>query len=234
MAASMRQLQFIGEGKTRLVEALRPTRGPGEVLVKIAASALCGSEREDLIRGHASNFGHEASGHIVEVDENAGYAVGELVGLYAVLGCGECAECVQGRETMCLRGPEILSGWHSDYVVVPVRSLRKVDQSTDPAVAALMTGDPLGVPARSLRRVPTAAGSPVIVVGLGPVGLAHVLLRSYLGADVIGIEPSEYRRQQALALGASAVFAPGEYTGRADVVIECTGVPGVIARHRFR
>ena len=91
-----------------------------------------------------------------------------------------------------------------------------------------MTGDALGVPSRSSRRVPSSAGETVLVVGLGPVGLAHVLLRAHEGAHVIGIEPSRYRRELALHLGAAAVHEPGQYREQASVVIECTGIPSIV------
>jgi (R,R)-butanediol dehydrogenase/meso-butanediol dehydrogenase/diacetyl reductase len=65
-------------------------------------------------------------------------------------------------------------------------------------------------------------------VGLGPVGLAHVLVQSFLGARVIGIEPSAARRALGLRLGAAEVHQPGEYSGPPSTVIECTGVPAVV------
>lgn len=230
MSDDMRVLRYHGAGVVGLETAPRPIRKPGEVLVRIEASALCGSEREDLIAGHTTNFGHEAAGTVVEIEPGMPFGVGERVGLYAVLGCGGCASCLRGQETMCVKGPEVLSGWHAEYASVPVRSLRSVPQDLDAGLVALMTGDPLGVPSRSARRAPSAAGTTVAVVGLGPVGLAHVLLRAHAGATVIGIEPSEFRRDLARSVGASHTYAPGEYTEQVDLVIECTGVPSVIAQ----
>lgn len=227
---SMRRLRYTGDGTVQIERVPLPSRGPGDVLVRIEASAICGSERHDLIAGVDGNFGHEAAGVVVESDETSSLHVGTRVGLYAVRGCGECTQCVGGRETMCVHTPAILSGWHAEYAVVPERCARPVPVDVDPGVAAMMTGDPLGVPTRSARRAPspTADSGDVIVIGLGPVGLAHVLVRAFKGARVVGIEPSAYRRQLALALGAAEVHAPGDHGLTGALVIECTGIPAVI------
>lgn len=224
----MRRMRYVGDGRVELEEVPLPRRGSGELLIKIEASAVCGSERHDLISGVDGNFGHEAAGIVVDADRESSVRVGTRVGLYAVRGCGQCAQCLVGRETMCARTPNILSGWHADYAVVPERCVREVPQDIDPGIAAMMTGDPLGVPVRSARRAPSPGSGAVVVVGLGPVGLAHTLVRSFGGARVIGIEPSSYRRELALKLGADAVFAPGSEEVRGALVIECTGIPAVI------
>ena len=91
-----------------------------------------------------------------------------------------------------------------------------------------MSGDALGVPARVARRFPPTPGAEVVVIGLGPVGLGHVVVQTFAGARVIGIEPSAARRRQALRLGAAETYEPGQYRGRPATVIECTGVPAAV------
>ncbi|GGM64886.1 zinc-dependent alcohol dehydrogenase [Microbacterium saperdae] len=225
---TMRRLRYRGEGRVEIEHVPLPVRAPGELLVRIEASAVCGSERHDLLTGVDGNFGHEAAGVVAEADPDSPVAVGTRVGLYAVKGCSECGHCLRGRETMCERTPEILSGWHAEYAVVPVRCARPLADDIDAGVGAMMTGDPLGVPVRAARRAPSPDGGDVVVVGLGPVGLAHVLVRAFRGARVIGVEPSPFRRQLALALGAQEVYAPGERDLSAALVIECTGIAPVI------
>ena len=68
-------------------------------------------------------------------------------------------------------------GWHAEYAVVAGRSPAAVD-GQDPTGAALMSGDALGVPARVARRFPPAPDAEVVVIGLGPVGLGHVLVQT--------------------------------------------------------
>ncbi|MFT4030386.1 MAG: zinc-binding dehydrogenase [Protaetiibacter sp.] len=228
-SARMRTLHYAGAGRVELIEVPRPVPAPGEALVRIEASALCGSEREALLAGHPTNFGHEAAGRILEANGPLeGFAPGERVGLYAVVGCGSCPMCAIGRETMCEKEPEVRSGWHAEYAAVPIRCLRRAPADLDAGLTALATGDPLGVPVRAARRAPSGSGTSVGVVGLGPVGLAHVLLRAAQGASVIGIEPSPFRRELAERLGASRTVAPEDAEGGFDLVIECTGLPAVV------
>jgi len=224
----MRSLRYAGGGVVSLDDVATPTIGADQALVRIKASALCGSERGALIGGLSGNAGHEAAG-VIEALTAAGspFRVGQLVGLAAVTGCGQCDRCGAGRETQCRRGPRVGGGWHAEYAVVGVRALRAVN-GQDPTGAALMSGDALGVPARVARRFPPLPGAEVVVIGLGPVGLGHVVVQTFAGARVIGIEPSAERRRQGLALGAAEVFAPGEYRGRPATVIECTGLPSAV------
>jgi threonine dehydrogenase-like Zn-dependent dehydrogenase len=209
----MKSLTCRGDGRVALVDVSDPEPGSGDALVRIAASAVCGSERSSYVGGMDGNTGHEAAGVLEAVPEGHGFAPGERVGMSAVFGCGACARCARGQEMHCEDGPRINAGWHAEYAVVPVRTLRAIPQDLDLGLAAMMTGDPLGVPARALGRAPAAAGTTVVVVGLGPVGLGHTLVRAFAGCRVIGIEPSPQRRALALALGAAEAHAPGDWVG---------------------
>jgi threonine dehydrogenase-like Zn-dependent dehydrogenase len=224
----MRALHYLGGDRVELVEAPIPDPGPDQVLVRVQASALCGSERGALKAGTATNGGHEAAGVVESVPEGCEFSAGERVGLTAIVGCGRCERCTIGQELHCRLGPKGNGGWHADYITVPTGSLRHLPPEVDAAVAAMMTGDPLGVPVRALRRVPSQPGDDVIVLGLGPIGLAHVLVRAFAGCRVVGVEPSAYRRELALRLGAAAVYEPGGYAVAAPLVIESSGRPEVI------
>ncbi len=225
----MRRLRYTGAGGVAVEEVPAPSIGADQALIRVRASALCGSERGALLEGHPGNTGHEAAG-VIEALTSADprFRVGQLVGLAAVTGCGRCVRCAAGRETQCRQGPVIGGGWHAEYAVVPVTALRPVN-GADPTEATLISGDALGVPARVVRRFPPPPGADVAVIGLGPVGLGHVLVQAHAGARVIGIEPSAARRRQALRLGAAEVHEPDTYRGHPPTVIECTGSPAVIA-----
>lgn len=218
----MRSLVFHSAESVELVDAPIPVPGPGEALIRVRASGICGSE---LHAAPGSNPGHEAVGHVHQISETSAFEIGEFVGLSAVTGCGACGTCSRGEQTFC-SNTAVHSGMHADFVKVPVAALRKLPAGIDPADAVLLSGDACGVPIRALRRVPHAAGARVVVIGLGPVGLAHVLVRSRADAEVIAIEPSPYRRALALSLGAQIALAPGDDAGEPpDMVIECTGIP---------
>jgi threonine dehydrogenase-like Zn-dependent dehydrogenase len=118
---------------------------------------------------------------------------------------------------------------HADYVAVPLAALRPIPAGVPAADAVLVSGDSVGVPVRAIKRVPSQPGERVLVVGLGPIGLGHTLVRARAGAHVVAIEPSMYRRQLALQLGAAQALSPGEGAGEApNLVIECTGLPSCI------
>ncbi len=221
----MRSLCFGGPRDVRLVEVPVPEPETGEALVRIEASGICGSELEAPAD---SNPGHEAAGIVELIRGESGIAVGERVGVSAVVGCGTCAYCQAGEQVYC-RTVTVLSGLHADFAAVPVAALRRLPSGTSADDAVLLTGDACGVPIRALHRVPTPRSGRVAVIGLGPVGLAHVLVRAHLGAHVVGIEPSPYRRDLAARLGAAAVIEPGAGLPWApDLVIESTGVPQCI------
>lgn len=224
----MRSLVCEGDGRVRLADVPEPQPRPGEALIRIEVSALCGSERPTLMNGRSAmpaNTGHEACGQVVDPG-SSGFRVGDRVGLSAVVGCGRCDACRAGRELHCRDEPTISEGWHAEFVAVAPAALRELPDGLDAATGVLLTGDSLGVPVRALHRVPSRPDDRVLVIGLGPVGLGHVAVRSFAGAEVVGIEPSAYRRRLALKLGASTVLPPEQDVGRGyAAVIECSGRP---------
>lgn len=228
----MRALRNHGQGRVSLVEVPDPMPEPGDALVRIEASAVCGSERGALMQGTDGNTGHEAAGTVLDPGAS-GFQVGDRVGLSAVVGCGACDRCASGQELHCRRGANSAAksgGWHAELAAVSASALRELPPDIDAGVAALLTGDALGVPSRGYGRVPSAPGERVLIVGLGPVGLGHVLVRAFEGAEVVAIEPAQFRRDLALKLGASAVGRPGDDIGPSPrVVIECSGRPESIA-----
>lgn len=221
----MRYLVSDGRQSVDLIEEEMPTRNSGDVLVRIEASGICGSE---LHAPAGINLGHEAAGIVEEAPKGSGLEPGTRVGISVVIGCTTCDSCSRGQQIFCA-DVAVLHRLHADYASVPLHAIRRLPHGISAVDAVLLTGDVAGVPWRALRKVPPAEGERVIVIGLGPVGLSHVLVRSHLGADIAGIEPSAYRRDLARALGASLAVAPGQSLGEApDVVIESTGVPACI------
>jgi threonine dehydrogenase-like Zn-dependent dehydrogenase len=226
----VRVLQCLGGDRVELVERPDPVPGDGEALVRIEASALCGSERGLLATGGSeaiANVGHEAAGVVTWVPEGAAVAVGDRVGISGLRGCTTCDPCRAGRELFCTSGVRPQIQLHADLAAVGLSTLRPLPPGTAPEQAVLLAGDALGVPVRSLRRAPSGPGDRVLVLGLGPVGLSHVLVRVHAGSEVIAVEPSEYRRRLGADLGAT-VLAPGDEAPTAPLVIEATGVPAVI------
>jgi L-iditol 2-dehydrogenase len=222
----MRSLVFHSRDNVSLVEKPRPESADGEALVRVEVSAICGSELE---ASPGSNPGHESAGIVEQIPEGTSFNVGDRVGVSAVTGCGVCPECLRGVQLFCERTPRIHTEMHADYVTVPVSALRAMPDGTPASHAVLISGDTLGVPVRAQNRLPTKHHDRVLIIGLGPVGLGHTLVRSHSGAEVFAIEPSRARRELALALGATQVFDLGEQIDfKANLVIECTGIPACI------
>jgi len=234
----VRALRCEGGGRVEIVEVPDPQPKQDQALIRIEASAICGSERQafadgsDALPDGALNGGHEACGIVIEPGSSS-FSRGDRVGLSAVEGCGTCDRCLAGQEVHCRRGWNYTarSGWHAELATLPASSLFELPVGMSPANGAMLTGDTIGVAARAYRRDPSGPGDEVVVLGLGPVGLGHVLVRAFTGASVTAIEPSEYRRKLALELGATAAVRPEQpLETRPRVVVECTGRPECIAR----
>lgn len=236
----MQLVRFAGEGKIELEERPAPAPAPGEVLVRVEASALCGSELHAYRSpaGHSGNPGHEAAGVVVDPNGSPLWKEGDRVGVCAVQGCGACAECRAGRYTYC---PDraVGSNWHAEYLTARAHACIPLPDDLPWDVGVLLSGDGLGVPYHSSRRVRPRAGETVAVFGCGPVGLGNVLLYAHLGCRVLAVDLSPERRRLALALGAAAAIdgagdpaaeLRAQTGGKGpEICLECVGRPETAA-----
>lgn len=234
-------VRFLGNGQVAVEPQPELRPGPGQVLVRVEASALCGSEMHSYrsTGGHpTANPGHEAAGIIIDPNGCAQWREGDRVGVSAVQGCGACPECAGGRYTYC----EGLAGgscWHADTLVARAHACVKLPDDVPWGVGVLLSGDGLGVPYHSSRRTRPEPGETVAVFGCGPVGLGNVLLYTFLGCRVLAVDLSPTRRRLAEELGAEAsidgagavVEAIRALTGRrgAEICLECAGRPETAA-----
>jgi threonine dehydrogenase-like Zn-dependent dehydrogenase len=233
----MLAVKFLGRGAVAVQEYPDPRPDEGQVLVRIRASALCGSELH-AYHGEselASNPGHEPAGVVVDASRSRRWREGDRVGIHAVWGCGHCQWCAQGIYTFCdAKGG--CPGAHAELMAVPDHVCVPLPDDIPFDVGALLAGDGLGVPYHTSRRLPTRGGDRVVVIGCGPIGLGNVLLQSFFGARVIALDRVPARLQMARDLGAAAVVDVGAADpvlavrdltdGRlAEAVIEATGRP---------
>lgn len=238
--STMRRVSILGDRLVSIGETNTPEPEADQVLVRIAVSALCGSEmRAYRGEGHPEhgNGGHEAAGVVVAVGSDVTELVdGDRVGLSAIVGCGLCEQCAAGRTTWCA-SRRFVGGMHADFVAIAARACHRLPDDVDWATGTLISGDGLGVPFHSLTKIPEDAAT-VAVFGLGPIGLGAVLLHAHLGRTVIGIDLAPERLALAQSFGAKAVVdsRPGtEETVTAvraltanlgpDVCIEAAGLP---------
>jgi 2-desacetyl-2-hydroxyethyl bacteriochlorophyllide A dehydrogenase len=227
-------------GRQRVVKGEVPGPGPGEVLVRVAAAGICGSDRELYEGGRPESYrafpivpGHEWSGTI----EEAGLGVDPaLIGRPTVgegfVNCQVCARCRAGDTNLCGAGYDEIGftrpGAFADHLIVPARLLHPLPAGTDLRAAVLL--EPAAVAAAAVLRAAPVPGERVGVVGAGTLGLLTIqLLAACSPAELVVSDPRAGREAVARAGGATACFHPDRLDARSldaldlDVVVETAG-----------
>lgn len=226
-----------------------PAIGPGEALVRIRASGICGSDVMEWYRVPKAPIvlGHEVAGHVVEAGAGVEHlSAGDRVVVSHHVPCDECRFCETDNHTAChtLHTTNFDPGGFSEYVRVPALQtakgvLRLPDHVTYEEGSFV---EPLGCVVRAQTRAGVRPGSTVLVVGSGISGLLHIRLALALGAGrVLATDVSAYRLRWARRCGAAAAFDAVEAGERlpdlvreandgrlADLVVLCTGAPSAI------
>lgn len=235
----MRGLVFLGEGKVELREFADPRPGPGEVVVAIRASGMCGSDLRPYELGQSSFVtGHEPCGVVAE--RGAGVTeqqapLGQRVMVHHYWGCGMCKHCRIGYTQMCVKGSRTMGfsadGGNAPYLLAPAGSLVPLpDELSFAEGAAIACGT--GTAYSALKRLGVSGRDTLAIFGQGPVGLAATQLATAMGARVIAVDPLAERRELACQLGAdvaidtaSSVDAIRDLTHGegADATLDCTG-----------
>ncbi len=250
----MRGVVFLGERKLEFQEFPDPVPGPGEVVLEIKASGMCGSDLKFYrIKGGAQAMGlggdgspviggHEPCGVVAAVGPGVDPAeakLGDRVMDHHYLGCGTCPHCLDGWSQLCLEGFVVYGatahGAHAPYMKVPARTLVPLPEElsfTTGAAISCGTGTAFG----ALRRLDIGAGDTIAIFGQGPVGLSATQLASAMGAKVIALDIGSARLARAQEFGAEHRIDPGSddpvdaikaLTGGvgADLTLECSGAP---------
>lgn len=216
----MRALSFAGERQVVVRDKPMPRPAPGEVLVQMKATAICGSDlhmyrhpNPSLIE-HDVTPGHEPCGVIVELGAGVtGWQVNDPVVVYFRRTCSECPACQTGHRNLCVnrRGSyghaAGANGSDAEFMNVEAGSLLRLPDYLsfrDGAILACQGGTAYA----PLTRLGVSGRDTLVVSGLGPVGLLATLFGHGLGARVIGIDPAAERRQRAAAIGATVTLDP--------------------------
>ncbi|GES48910.1 MULTISPECIES: zinc-dependent alcohol dehydrogenase family protein [Rhizobium] len=234
------RLEAIGDMAMHMVE--KPSAGPGEIVVRVLAAGICGSDRH-MYKGEYPTaipvtLGHEFCGLVEEVGEGVtSFVGGELVTIDPNIACGTCPACRRGRPNLCANLTAIgvtRDGGFAEYVVVPCEQAFILPADLDPVHGAFC--EPLACCIHAIDKAQIRPGDSVAILGGSVIGLLMVQLARLAGADqIILITRQLSRREAALRLGATqaldptatdAVAAVRDATGGGvDVVIECAGVP---------
>lgn len=230
---------FVGPRKVEVKEVATPRPGPGEVLVRVRACGLCGSDlhfyRGELPALPNVSPGHELAGEIAAVGEEVqGWAPGQRVVVEPLWRCRHCQYCRSGQYQLCsqrkLMGT-LAPGGLAHYVCVPGYSLYPLPDSLDYDLGALV--EPLAAAVHGLHLAGLALGERVLVLGSGSLGLLAVLAARAAGAEAVATYRYQHQAEAALAVGAHRIIAADEAGGRElaaevgrrpfDLVVETVG-----------
>jgi D-arabinose 1-dehydrogenase-like Zn-dependent alcohol dehydrogenase len=191
-----------GRERVEFRELDRPEPGHGQVLVKMKASGLCGSDLRAIYHEHTGSgaeryqnvvAGHEPSGQVEAVGPGvSGFEPGDRVVVCHILGCGRCEECTKGFMIGCTSQERSAYGWqrdggHADYLLAEAITLLHLPEGLTYTDGALVACG-FGTAYQGILRADVSGRDTVLVVGLGPVGLGTVMLAASSGADVIGVD----------------------------------------------
>lgn len=196
-----------------------PEPGPGEVLVKVEATAICGTDIHVMEWSPWAQstrvpvptvMGHEFSGRVVQV---GGGVEGPRVGAYVAgethIPCGKCFQCRTGLQHICRNGRLFgvhTNGCFAEYTVLPAICAPEIDPAIPADLAALF--EPMGGPLRAIQAVDAGART-LVITGCGPIGLFGIGWARMLGAArIVASDVSEYRRNLARQMGADVLIDP--------------------------
>lgn len=225
----MRAAVFHGPHDIRIEAIERPRPGPGEVLIRVHANGICGTDAAEYsdgpqmyplhqrhgLTGHLGPIvpGHEFSGRIEEIGPDVeGFTVGEPVITGAALWCGACPQCRMGRTSICVAYATVglhRHGGLAEFVCVPARIVYHAEPFHLSDDVAVLT-QPMAIAVHAMRRGAPRPQEHVLVVGTGGIGAFLVYALARAGARVAAIDISPQRLEIARLLGADHTFASAD------------------------
>jgi (R,R)-butanediol dehydrogenase/meso-butanediol dehydrogenase/diacetyl reductase len=209
----------------------------------VGRCGICGSDlhmTEDAAYGKQAGdvLGHEFAGEVVALGKGAeGVAVGDLVSVVPLAGCGHCASCVAGEPAWCVHFG-LQGGGYAEFAITRPSQCVPLPKSASLADGAIV--EPLAVAQHGVAMSGLKPGDDVLVLGAGPIGLAVAFWARRRGARRVVLQDVvQHQRGRALAMGATSFVvdcddpvgaAERALGGKADIVFECVGLPGLIAQ----
>lgn len=255
MTTTMPSIQMTAArpGSMEVREAKVPTIKPDEVLIKVRAAAVCGSDlhlyqwdesiRPKLLRAsdnfrHGVIAGHEFCGHVVEIGSQVGnimddptvkLSVGDFVSAESHVVCGKCYQCKAGEKHVCVNDKIIgfdRDGAFAGYIALPASCIWKNDADLPFEIAAIQ--EPLGNAMHAAAHF-SLKGQRVAILGLGPIGMFSAVIALMHGAQkVIAVELSETRAKIAREIGVHDVIMGKPARGEAERAAERARIQGLI------
>ena len=231
----MKALRYLGPNELEIQEIMRPEPGVGEVLLRVGACGICGSDVHGYLgltgrRTPPMTMGHEFSGTVEAVGEGVTrWKPGDRVAPYPVEFCGNCEFCAEGKTNLCAEkrqyGVLTVDGAFAEYICVREDLCFAIADGVTFAEASMM--EPLAVARHAVRTAGELKGKRVLIVGAGTIGLLALLCcRIAEPKEILVSDLSEERRALALRLGADAVVDPVSEADKlkdVDVAFEAVG-----------
>ena len=235
----MRGIVFLGDRNLELQSFDDPAPGPGDVVLEIKASGMCGSDLHfyraadgpatlGLVVDGPRIGGHEPCGIVAAVGPGVELAIGDRVMNHHYSGCGSCIDCRAGWQQMCGDGFSVYgatkNGAHAPYMAAKADTMVALPEELSFAAgAAISCGT--GSAFSALARIGLTSRDTIAVFGMGPVGLSVALFAHHMGARVIAVDLSNERLALAQQMGAHEVV-DGAATDAVEAVMELTGGRG--------
>lgn len=235
----MRATRLVGTGDIRTVEVPVPVPGPGEILIRVEAAGICGTDRH-LYKGEFPSvpnkiLGHEFSGIVVDGGDTD-IAKGTRVTCDPNTWCGTCEQCLRGRVNLCARN--VATGIHRDggfaeFCAFPASKAVVLPDDLDPLYGAFC--EPLACTLHGMDIGAAGPGDKVLVIGGGVIGLMAVQIARLAGAEVMLLTRSSGKQALGRETGAHHAVGTEEalrevWPEGADLVVECAGVAATVAQ----
>ena len=232
----MKAIRYYGPLDVRLEEITVPEINKEELLIKIDACAVCGSDLKAFNVGNPRLhppivMGHEFTGIVHEVGENTtGFELGDRIVMSTSISCGDCLYCKKGWSNLCVNLAPMgfsFNGGMADYTVIPARALKnghvvKVPSGLKPEFAAL--AEPLSCAVNSLEQCNIQKGDTVLIMGAGPMAILNACVARQLGAGkIIMTELNQARIDQAKAFDIDMLVNTTKENIKAIVMAETDG-----------
>jgi len=239
----MQAAQIEAPEKTRVIDAQKPSAGPGEVLIKVAAAGICGTDLHIFHGEYEATYplipGHEFSGIVAGIGEGVQrYKLGDRVTADPNIPCNRCPACQRNEPNQCENLAAIgvtRNGGFAEYVVAPEGNVFPIGDLPFSHAALI---EPLACVVWGLKRVQVQAGDSALIFGAGPMGCLLLQAVRQSGATSVVITDSvPWRLEQAAQLGATeTVLADSQQERRLkalaptgfNLVVDATGIPKVL------
>ncbi len=236
----MKTAVYYNNNDIRIEDRPKPQIKDGELLVKVKASGICGTDLMEWYRIKKAPrvLGHEMAGDIVESRSDK-FNIGQRVFVSHHVPCNECKYCLAGNHTACemLHKGNYDPGGFSEFVRVPKINVENgtyiLPENVSYEEGTMI--EPLACVVRAQRIIGVGGGQTVLVMGSGISGLLNILVAKLKKAKVVATDINEYRLNMAKESGADEVFNANEELGiKADRIIMCTGaMPAFEAAFRY-